>query len=101
MGLVGEALTRFNEETGHYPDSEQGLEALNDEHRKGGSLLRVVPRDGWGKPLVYKLTHDSDREPFLLYSVGSDGVDDGGSGDDISYWSEQVQKELTDKTRKR
>ncbi|MEZ6017116.1 MAG: hypothetical protein R3F49_18510 [Planctomycetota bacterium] len=35
--------------------------------------------DGWGHAVVYKLTQAN----YSLYSVGPNGVDDGGAGDDI------------------
>jgi hypothetical protein len=36
--------------------------------------------DAWGRPLVYRNTGSGT---YLLYSVGSNGQDEGGAGDDI------------------
>ena len=61
------ALKRYRLEHGSYPAS------LNDLVPK---FLAAAPIDFMdGKPLRYKLRPDGD---FLLYSVGEDGVDDGG-----------------------
>jgi len=43
------------------------------------TLGHASANDGWGRALVYKLTQTS----FTLYSLGPNGVDDGGAGDDI------------------
>jgi type II secretion system protein G len=101
LEMVGRSLIQFKEETGHYPTVAQGLEALTDEHRRGSNLLRALPKDSWGKPFVYRVSVESNGESFLLYSVGPNGVDDGGSGDDISYRTEQMRKELSSDTRER
>jgi len=42
---------------------------------------KSVPKDGWGHALVFK--PDADGKRFLLYSLGADGKDAGGAGDDV------------------
>ena len=42
-------------------------------------LGRADAKDGWGRAPVYKVTQSG----FTLYSIGPNGIDDGGSGDDI------------------
>ena len=42
---------------------------------------KSVPKDGWGHALVFK--PDADGKRFQLYSLGPDGKDDGGAGDDV------------------
>jgi hypothetical protein len=62
------ALKRYQLRHNQYPTS---LSELVPE------LLSAVPRDpADGQPLRYRLTPDGT---FLLYSIGSDGVDDGGN----------------------
>jgi len=41
-------------------------------------------RDGWGRELVYRLPPRQDGNVFDLYSVGPNGIDEGGEGDDIT-----------------
>ena len=63
------ALMQFERDQGYYP------EAL-------GSLILDAPSDVFsGDPLHY----ESDGETFLLYSVGVNGVDQQGHGDDVVW----------------
>lgn len=48
-------------------------------------MKQAAPRDGYGRPLVYR-HHDAGAPlPFALYSLGVNGVDEHGGGDDVSY----------------
>jgi hypothetical protein len=61
------ALKRYQLRHNQYPS---GLSELVPE------LLSAVPRDpADGQPLRYRLKSDGT---FLLYSIGSNGIDDGG-----------------------
>ena len=55
----GKALDQYRLDTGHYPTTEQGLQALMvkpaDESRWDGPYLKKgVPNDPWGTPFDYK-----------------------------------------------
>jgi hypothetical protein len=64
------ALERHRIALGRYPDT---LDALVP------GFLSEVPIDPWdGKPLKYR-TIDPAGRSFILYSVGMDGADDGGT----------------------
>jgi len=79
-------------DTGLYPSTSQGLEALvkknpalpgwNGPYFKKG----VVPEDPWGRP--YRYVSPGEHGPFDLYSLGSDGQP-GGDGDaaDVVNWA--------------
>lgn len=41
--------------------------------------------DMWGHPYVYTAA-PSHGAPFVIYSLGPDGIDNGGEGDDIASW---------------
>jgi hypothetical protein len=75
------ALKRFQIRHGTYPEN---LASLQPE------FVREIPRDPVdGKPLRYRR---NTEESFLLYSVGEDGVDDGGNATPPSetssnYWT--------------
>ncbi len=58
------------------PTTAEGLAVLG--------LKQAVPRDGYDRPLVYR--HDDTGAPlqFALYSVGVNGIDENGAGDDVS-----------------
>ena len=66
LAVVGYQLKRYNMEHGAYPES---LTALTPE------FMAEVPLDEFdGKPLRYR----REGEGFILYSVGTNLVDDGG-----------------------
>ncbi|MDP6058237.1 MAG: hypothetical protein QGH33_05060, partial [Pirellulaceae bacterium] len=67
-------LLVFRAENGHYP------ETLDDLVPR---FVASLPIDIYSeKPPIYR--PDDDRAGFLLYSVGENGVDDGGT--DVSGW---------------
>jgi general secretion pathway protein G len=84
------ALEQYRLDTGHFPSTELGLNALNvrpnNEPKWGGPYLKkTVPTDPWGNPYVYKMP--GDHGEFDLLSYGKDGQP-GGTGDaaDITNW---------------
>jgi len=86
----GSALDLFYIDTGRYPTSSEGLEALatrptgvevwNGPYVKGGR----VPNDPWGHGYQYTVAGEQ-TPPYEITSLGSDGRE-GGSGNaaDIS-----------------
>lgn len=85
-----DALDQYRLDVGQYPNSEQGLAALNvapsDSARWQGPYLRkAVPRDPWGRP--YQYASPGEHGEFDLWSFGRDGKP-GGDGDDadITNW---------------
>src|SRR2546423_2577178 len=59
LDALAKALDQYRLDTGHYPSTELGLEALMtrppSESRWNGPYLRkAVPPDPWGKPYVYR-----------------------------------------------
>ncbi len=87
------ALAFFKTDTGKYPATSQGLEALvNDPGikgwKKGGYLEgNKVPLDPWGNPYIYISpgTHGNDYD---IVSFGKDGANGGSDNDaDIESWN--------------
>lgn len=83
------ALDLLYLDTGRYPTSAEGLQALvkpsnsmpgwNGPYLKGGN----VPDDPWGKPYVYR--SPAERSLYEITSYGSDGQEGGtGTAADIS-----------------
>ncbi|MFN3648503.1 MAG: hypothetical protein ACK47B_02890 [Armatimonadota bacterium] len=70
------AVERRQREQGYYPGSWEELR---------GKWLRGVPQDEWGRPLVYRLQHGRP----LVYSLGPDGIDDGGRSVEVP-WSPEA-----------
>lgn len=84
------ALDAYEIDTGLYPTTQQGLDALVDEPTDardwhGPYIARGVPNDPWGNPYVYKTPGQHNTEGYDLYSYGPDGQ--SGGEDDIDNWS--------------
>ena len=86
---LGKALDAYRIDTGHYPTTEQGLNAMmvkpNDEPKWSGPYLqKSVPMDPWGRPYVYR--SPGQGGDFDLSSYAKDGQPGGeGEGADVSY----------------
>jgi general secretion pathway protein G len=84
------ALDQYRLDTGRYPATAQGLDALmtrpvNEPRWSGPYLRKAVPMDPWGRPYVYR--SPGEHGDFDLYSHGKDGQP-GGTGEaaDITNW---------------
>jgi general secretion pathway protein G len=83
MKSIEQALNLYRLDTGSYPTTAQGLEALVHKPESPpiprvwnpNGYLDRAPVDPWGTPYVYLA--DGDR--FTLKSYGADGVE-GGEG---------------------
>lgn len=86
---LGRALDAYRLDTGHYPTTEQGLNALvarpGDEPKWAGPYLQKgIPPDPWGHQYVYRVPGQGGD--FDLLSYGKDGQAGGeGDGADVSY----------------
>ncbi len=87
---LGKALDQYRLDTGHYPTTEQGLNALvikpaNEAKWEGPYLVKTVPLDPWSHPYVYK--SPGEHGDYDLLSYGKDGQP-GGSGEsaDLTNW---------------
>jgi general secretion pathway protein G len=86
----GKALDQYRLDTGHYPSTELGLNALvapqaNEPKWLGPYLTKAVPLDPWGNPYQYK--SPGEHGDYDLLSLGKDGQP-GGAGEaaDIANW---------------
>jgi general secretion pathway protein G len=85
------ALGMYKLDTGRFPSTEQGLQALRvrpqDEARWDGPYLpQDVPPDPWGHPYVYKYPGEHGEEPDII-SYGADGREgEDGENADIVSW---------------
>lgn len=87
------ALALLKTDTGRFPTTSQGLEALiNDPGLRGwkqGGYIEggKVPLDPWGSQYIY-LCPGIHRDDYDLESYGKDG-EDGGTGNDadIESWN--------------
>ena len=86
------ALGQYKLDTGSFPPTEWGLQALRVKPESvsqwaGPYLQQEVPMDSWGRPFQYKYPGDHGDEPDIL-SLGADGQPGGEGNDaDIVSWS--------------
>jgi general secretion pathway protein G len=85
----GKALDSYRLDTGYYPNTQKGLNALvakpGDEPKwQGPYLQKAVPLDPWGRAYIYRAP--GANGDFDLLSHGKDGQP-GGEADnaDVSY----------------
>lgn len=90
IDALGKALDQFRIDTGSYPTTEQGLEALNKNPGNnpkwaGPYLKKNVPNDPWDKPYLYK--SPGEHSDYDLYSLGKDGQQGGTKeAEDVTNW---------------
>ncbi len=90
--LLGAALDQYSLDTGSYPPSTVGLDALvrnpNVTGWNGPYLKKeAVPLDPWGNPYNYKCC-PGDHGEYDLWSEGADGKPGGdGENADVTSWS--------------
>ncbi|WP_320006661.1 type II secretion system major pseudopilin GspG [Maridesulfovibrio sp.] len=96
MKALDSALKLYKLDTGRYPTTEQGLQALITKpetrpvprnYRKGGYLDSAsTPVDPWGYDYIYRSPGEEGR-PYELISLGADGMEGGEDYDaDIKSW---------------
>jgi general secretion pathway protein G len=87
---LAKALDTYRLDVGHYPNSEQGLAALNsapsgEPKWQGPYLAKNLPIDPWGKPYFYKMP--GEHGDFDVWTLGSDGTSGGTeSASDVGSW---------------
>ncbi len=86
------AIDLYHMDTGSYPTTEQGLQALIAAPSSGpsswnGPYLKKkrIPKDPWGHEYVYVFPGKNNTDGFDLSSLGADGTE---SADDITNWKE-------------
>ncbi|MGB4812297.1 MAG: type II secretion system major pseudopilin GspG [Methylophilaceae bacterium] len=90
LDALGKALDQYRIDTGHYPTSEQGLNALNkaptNELKWSGPYLKKsVPNDPWDVPYQYK--SPGEHGDYDLFTLGKDGQPGGlKEAEDVVSW---------------
>jgi general secretion pathway protein G len=87
-----QALGLYKLDTGVFPTTEQGLQALrvkpdDNSQWSGPYLPQDIPLDPWGSPYLYKYPGEHGDEPEVV-SLGNDRQPGGeGNNADIVSWS--------------
>ncbi|MCB9898047.1 MAG: type II secretion system protein GspG [Planctomycetes bacterium] len=66
-----------------YPADLSALLQPLQDFPEGAYPHDALPADPWGHGYLYKLVEKRGRETPMLWSVGPNGTDEGGEGDDI------------------
>ncbi len=88
------ALGTYKLDTGTFPTTEQGLQALREKPTDvnqwaGPYLPQEIPVDPWGHPYLYKYPGEHGDEPDVI-CYGADGQPGGdGTNADIVSWKSQ------------
>ncbi len=92
---IGSALAKYRMDTGSYPLTEDGLEALVNppgeasqaSKWRGPYMSGSIPLDQWGNPYYYNFPGVYNPNGYDLYSLGADGQEGGeGVNADILSW---------------
>lgn len=96
LAQIKQALKVYEIDHAVFPPISPGLSILAKPRslsggRTGSAYMEFrtgvggIPLDVWGNPLVYRLKGpSSDFRSVILYSVGPNGVDEAGKGDDVA-----------------
>ncbi len=91
--MISSALDAYRLDTGAYPNTAQGLQALQElptidppTNWRGPYLRKAVPLDPWGRPYAFFSPGDVNTKGFDLISYGADGKL-GGEGEDADVVS--------------
>jgi general secretion pathway protein G len=96
ISILETALDTYRLDTGKYPSTEQGLQALrskpdNVKNWDGPYLSKDIPKDPWGHPYKYKCP--GEHGDYDIISYGADGVEGGeGENADIVNWKDVKDK---------
>ena len=91
QGNIPLALDLFELDTGKYPTSEEGLNALRVQppgaENWKGPYLKQQPTDPWNRPYRYLYPGVKNPQDYDLFSLGPDGAE--GTSDDIGNWEKK------------
>ncbi|MCL2873269.1 MAG: type II secretion system protein GspG [Betaproteobacteria bacterium] len=81
MEIIRDFLSAYKKEKNRYPSTVEGLQAMDYPDKPRDLFLK----DPWGTYYVYisPFPENNREDSFLLYSIGPNGVDEKGKGDDI------------------
>lgn len=87
-GGLDTALVKYKMDTGNYPNTGEGLNALlvatgAKASKWRGPYIEKLPDDPWGNPYQYRFPGTKNTGKYDLFSYGPDGTE---SGDDIGNW---------------
>jgi general secretion pathway protein G len=92
ISIFEERLVLLKKDIGRYPTTNEGLNALvvappGVSNWRGPYVpYGAIPTDSWHHAYIYHYPAIYGDKEFDLYSMGKNGVDEKGKGDDITNW---------------
>ena len=83
LGALTAAIARHQAATGDLPRDPEQLAVVARLYAPSNPIRRGSAVDGWKRPFVYRPAEESEQG-YVLYSVGADGRDESGAGDDMA-----------------
>jgi len=85
--ILHRACFVYKKELRRLPDPAQWQVQLMLADRSGFTGPGIVYFvDSWGHPIRYRVPGSRSGIEFDLYSMGENGIDEGGGGDDLGNW---------------
>ena len=82
LGFLTTRLVVFKLEKSRYPAKLEALLEPTENYPRGFLGATELPTDEWGRAFVYKASEDGSS--YKLWSIGADGADQAGEGDDLT-----------------
>lgn len=80
IGQIEAGIHAYAHRFGHFPCEDTWREDLRT---LGFPSEPEYFRDLWGQELIYTVRKESEGVSWLVHSVGPNGIDEGGWGDDV------------------
>lgn len=93
LASLSQSLQMFKLDNHRYPSTSEGLAILvslpQDSQLPGWrQYMREAPKDIWGRPFVCSMDA-TGNDHFTVHSMGPDGKDEKGGGDDVVLWEKE------------
>lgn len=83
MAVFAEDLLQYQKLHGRFPTTEEGVTALVRDGTPPSADDFTI--DSWGHEFAYRYPARITSQEFDLYSLGGNGIDERGAGDDIIF----------------
>jgi len=77
---LNRAIEDYKIDNDRIPSENEGLEVLALDCK----YIKKIPKDSWDNEYVYSIS-SSAKGGYSIYSIGVNGIDENGEGDDVSY----------------
>ena len=84
--MFSTAIDSFRLDVGKFPADLKELRESSDKKWNGPYLPKDIPLDPWGNPYEYK--NPGEHGDYDILSMGPNGQNEGGEGDDIASWKD-------------